>query len=122
MSADPAIAFDHQPDQGEALVHFSGRANRLAWGFYPQGGRLRLSLRDAYGSAPAIPATANVDWICREDEIVLKDAGVHRSLARAGVVHESATELSSAAGTLILARLTDDGLRHLPEDIRNAAW
>ena len=106
----------------DPLVQYGGRTNRPAWTLYPQGGSLRMSLRDAYGSAPAIPVTTTLQWICGDDEIILREPGMYRALQRAGLVREHCTELATAEGAMIVARLTEGCLRGLPAEIRDAAW
>ena len=102
---------------GPALVQHSGRSLRPLWSLYPDGRRLRLSLREPLGLAPALPATVDIDWICEEDQIVLRDAELHRALARAGIVRDGYEPLLSKQGTLILARLTAAALERLPEQV-----
>ncbi len=102
---------------GPALIQHSGRSLRPLWSLYPDGRRLRLSLREPFGSAPPLPATVDIDWICEEDQIVLRDAELHRALARAGIVRDGYEPLLSSRGTLILARLTTAALERLPEQV-----
>ena len=106
---------------GPALVQHSGRSLRPLWSLYPDGRRLRLSLREPLGLAPALPATVDIDWICEEDQIVLRDAELHRALARAGIVRDGYESLLSKQGTLILARLTAAALERLPEQVCETA-
>ena len=105
---------------GPALVQHSGRSLRPLWSLYPDGRSLRLSLREPFGFAPALPATVDIDWICEEDQIVLRDAELHRALARAGIVRDGYEALLSSKGTLILARLTTAALERLPEQVCEA--
>ena len=105
---------------GPALVQHSGRSLRPVWSLYPGGRRLRLSLREPLGLAPPLPATVDIDWICEEDQIVLRDAELHRALARAGIVRDGYAPLLSNRGTLILARLTMAALERLPEQVCEA--
>lgn len=102
---------------GPALVQHSGRSLRPLWSLYPDGRRLRLSLREPLGLAPPLPATVDVEWICEEDQIVLRDTELHRALARAGIVRDGYEPLLSKQGTLILARLTTAALERLPEQV-----
>lgn len=102
---------------GLALVQHSGRSLRPIWSLYPGGRRLRLSLREPRGFGPTLPATVDIDWICEEDQIVLRDAELHRALARAGIVRDVYKPLLSNHGTLILARLTATELERLPEQV-----
>ena len=103
-----------------AWVQIGGRSLRPIWSLYPGGRRLSLSLREARGLTPALPATVDVDWICQEDQIVLGDAELHRALARAGIVRDSYEALLSNHGVLILARLTAAELERLPEQVCEA--
>lgn len=100
-----------------ALVQHSGRNLRPWWSLYPGGRRLRLSLSEARGLAPPLAATVDIDWICQEDQIVLRDAELHQALARAGIVRDDYEPLSSRHGVLILARLTAAELERLPEQV-----
>lgn len=93
-------------------AQLGGRPRNLQWSLYPQGNRLQLTLRDASGTS--IPATADVNWICNEDEILLRNADIQAALARAGVVQERYTRLNTVNGELVLARLTDNCLHQLP--------
>lgn len=108
------------PSDGPALVQHWGRSLRPVWSLYPGGRRLRLSLREMHGFAQPLPATVDVDWICQEDQIVLRDAELHRALARAGIVRDGYEPLLSNHGTLILARLTAAELERLPEQVCEA--
>jgi len=108
------------PQEELAWVQIGGRTLRPIWSLYPGGRRLSLSLREARGLAPALPATVDVNWICQEDQIVLGDAELHRALARAGIVRDSYEALLSNHGVLILARLTAAELERLPEQVCEA--
>lgn len=108
------------PAPDTVLVQHSGRFLRPWWSLYPGGRRLRLSLREMRGSAPPLAATVDIDWICEEDQVVLRDRELHRALAQAGVVREDYAALRSSQGTLILARLTAAELERLPEQVCEA--
>ena len=115
-----SAATGRQATAGPALVQHSGRFLQPWWSLYPGGRRLRLSLQEARGLAPALAATVDIDWICEEDQIVLRDAELHRALARAGIVRDDYAALRSSHGTLILARLTAAELERLPEQVCEA--
>jgi hypothetical protein len=94
-------------------VHHRGRAFHPRWSQYPDG-RLCLALDDVQGIMPPLAASADVAWICHEDQIVLRDAELHRALQQAGVVRPDCQPLCSSRGSLVLARLTSAALLSLP--------
>lgn len=79
--------------------------------------RLRLELHDPYGLLPPLRASAEVDWMCREDEVVLRDSALAAALQHAGLLRAPHARLHAGGSVLPLARLSAAALAALPDEM-----
>lgn len=112
----PAAFVWHRPDCIARTVAHEGQNYGLIWDLYGASEKIRLVLVDLDDPSEALTATVDLDWICRDDEVLLRDEALYRSLAAAGVVSPRRLPLAGAGAT-VLAQLAPAALeeaeRHL---------
>lgn len=95
-------------------VFYKGRWFGLRWSYYPRSKLPCLTLRERNGSL-SLTATTQLDWLCEEDELLLRDLELHSALVGARLVSPAYLELHLCHGLVILARLNHTGLLQLPD-------
>lgn len=101
-----------------SAVFYRGRWFNLSWGCYPDSRLPCLTLKERNG-LQRWTVTANLGWLCEEDEMLLRDVEVHSALVGAGLLSPAYLELHFGRGVVILARLSHAGLLQLAERDEN---